>query len=139
MNTTLYAYAVYVLLCTIATVWVGRVLLRQGMIYVSAGFEDRRILNDAMTHLLIVGFYLINFGVICFVLKTDHEMINAQNAAEALSTKVGAILFTLGLMHFFIMGCFSAIRGSAVTEMQHPPGRQLPVRKNNTEFVELKE
>ena len=137
MSIMITVYATYVVLCTIATVWVGRVLLRQGSAYVSHGFDDCKVLTDAMSHLLIVGFYLINFGLICYTLKVERPATDAQTATELLSAKVGVILLMIGVMHFLVMACFNGMRNNAVAERRITPARFVAHSRKSTEFVEL--
>jgi len=68
--TTVATYLVYVVLCVAVAIWVGRTLRRYGIIYLTEGHEEKRGLQEALSHLLMVGFYLVSFGVICFVLNS---------------------------------------------------------------------
>lgn len=103
MTTTVITYLVYVALCVAVAIWVGRTLRRYGIIYLTEGHEEKRGLQEAMSHLLVVGFYLVSFGVICFVLKVDRDVIDAKASIELLSTKVGTVLVFLGALHFVVL------------------------------------
>ena len=63
---------------------------------------------------IVVGFYLINIGVVTLMLKSGYLAANSLSAAiELLSAKVGFILLVLGGMHFFILMVVSGVRRSA--------------------------
>ena len=110
MNPTIYAYATYVLLSVALTAWVGLTLHSNGRAFLIDVFADREDLADSVNHLLVVGFYLINFGYIALALKLADRAQDATTAFEAVSYKVGLVLVVLGLMHFFNLYVFSRIR-----------------------------
>lgn len=111
MTTMVWAYVGYLTVCVGVTIWVGRTLRKNGRVFVTGGLEEENAEHgDSFAHLLVVGFYLINFGVISFALKYGGRASDAQTAIELLSTKVGLILVVLGVMHFMIIGSLSSAR-----------------------------
>ena len=56
-----------------------------------------------MTRLIIMGFYLINFGAISLALKSDSRIYGRIDAVELLSSKVGMVLLIQGIVHFGIL------------------------------------
>ena len=112
MTPTLYAYIAYVLISVALTAWVGRTLHKNGRVFLVDVFGNREDLADSVNHLLVVGFYLINFGYISLALKLAEATTNATQAFEAVSYKVGLVLVVLGLMHFFNLYVFSKIRAN---------------------------
>ena len=109
MNAMAYTYLVYLGVTVGITVWVARTLRFNGTIFLARS-EAERPLAEALSHLLIVGFYLVNFGAISFLMKTHERVTDAQTSIELLSTKVGVILVALGMMHFMILMVFSGIK-----------------------------
>lgn len=110
MNVTLFAYLAYVVLSVGLTVWVGRTLHHNGRAFLVDVFAARADLADSVNHLLVVGFYLINFGYMSLALKVATPPTTPTEAVEALSYKVGLVLVVLGAMHFFNLFVFSRIR-----------------------------
>lgn len=110
MNATLYTYLAYVLISVALTVWVGRTLHKNGRAFLVDVFADRADLADSVNHLLVVGFYLINFGYMTLALQLGRRIDDAVGGLEALSHKVGLVLVVLGVMHFFNLFVFSRIR-----------------------------
>ena len=112
MLTMTLVYFTYVALCVGITIWVGRILRTYGRVFLIDGHEERAELSEALSHLLVVGFYLINFGVISYALKSSQQAFSIPDAIELLSAKVGLILLALGAMHFFVLATFASIRRS---------------------------
>lgn len=98
-----YVYGVYLIISVFITVWVGRTLHKNGRIFLVQNFDGNAALADSINHLLLVGFYLINFGFMCMSLKYGDKPADAAAAIEFLSTKIGMIILVLGVMHFFNM------------------------------------
>ncbi|MBK8099305.1 MAG: hypothetical protein IPK26_19520 [Planctomycetes bacterium] len=121
MNPTLYTYAVYTILSIALTVWVARTLHRNGRVFLVDVFAGRAELADSVNHLLVVGFYLINFGYVSLALKLAHPVDDAVGAVEALSNKVGLVLVVLGVMHFFNLFVFGKIRAHKRYDRARPP------------------
>jgi hypothetical protein len=110
MNPTLVTYLVYLAVSIALTVWVARTLHRNGRVFLVDVFDHRTDLADSVNHLLVVGFYLVNFGYVALALKLAEKVADAVGATEALSHKVGLVLVVLGGMHFFNLFVFSRIR-----------------------------
>ena len=104
-------YAVYLALSVTLTVWVARTLFKNGRAFLVDVFKGKEALADSINHLLVVGFYLINLGYISLALRLGYDVADARASIEALSYKVGLVLVVLGIMHFFNLFLFSAIRG----------------------------
>jgi hypothetical protein len=141
MTTMTGMYLTYVALCVGITIWVARTLRTHGRVFLTDGHEGHRELSEALSHLLVVGFYLVNFGVISFALKSTHQANTVPTAIELLSSKVGLILLVIGGMHFFILATFASIRRgneqSAAEAARRSQLSQLAAsRRNTSEFIE---
>ena len=120
-----WTYLVYLSLCTGITVWVARTLGSHAPTFLSDPRDERRELTLAVTRLLIVGFYLVNLGVISLALKYGGTASDVTSAMELLSTKVGAILVILGLVHFIVLAKLSAMRRHLSWESKTRGGRGM--------------
>ena len=116
MQTIVSAYAVYMVLSICLTVWVGRTLFKSGRIFLVDVFHGNEEVADAVNHLLVVGFYLINLGYVSLMLKISTPVEGAQQGIEALSGKMGLVLLVLGAMHFFNMAALARCRRMAKEE-----------------------
>jgi len=110
MNYTVIGYLLYLPIALAMTIWVARTLHRNGRIFVIAAFRGNEAMGDAVNHLLVVGFYLINIGFIAFALRYGEKPVDLQTMIEFLSTKLGVVLLVLGIMHFFNMFNFDKMR-----------------------------
>lgn len=110
MNYTVLSYLLYLPIAIAMTIWVARTLHRNGRVFVVAAFRGNEQMGDAVNHLLVVGFYLINIGFIAFALRYGDKPTDLQSMIELLSTKLGVVLLVLGAMHFFNMFNFDKMR-----------------------------
>ena len=110
MDLGVVTYLVYLVISIALTVWVARTLHRNGRIFLVDVFSGNEELADSVNHLLVVGFYLINFGYVSLALKLGYDVVTVKEVVEALSSKVGFVLLVLGAMHFFNLIVFSRIR-----------------------------
>src|ERR1044071_8342902 len=113
MTTIVITYLTYVCLSVALTVWVAQTLHKNGRIFLVDVFNGNEALADSVNHLLVVGFYLINFGYVTLALKLGYQVETAQQGIEALSWKIGLVLLVLGAMHFFNLLVFSRTRPAA--------------------------
>jgi hypothetical protein len=124
MNTTVLCYVIYLAVSITLTVWVARTLHRNGRVFLVQAFRGREDMADAVNHLLVVGFYLINIGFIAFALRYGDKPATAQEAFEFVSTKIGVVLLVLGAMHFFNIFNFDKMRRKGLAPER--PAATLP-------------
>lgn len=124
MDHTVAAYIVYLTVSVVLTVWVARTLHKNGRAFLVDAFNGNEGLADSVNHLLLVGFYLINFGYVTLALRYGTKPDSLRALLEFLSTKVGLVLVVLGGMHFLNLFVFSRMRRRAATE--HAPQRIEP-------------
>ena len=121
MNPTVITYLIYLTISIALTVWVARTLFRNGQPFLDDAFSGDERLARSVNHLLVVGFYLINFGYVALNLRLREEIVNARAVIEALSVQVGLVLLVLGAMHFFNLYVFSRIRKKRHSYAAPPP------------------
>lgn len=102
-------YLAYLAISIGFTVWVARTLHRRGRIFLVDRFHGNEGVADAVNHLLVVGFYLINIGYVSIVLRYGTKPTNLAESIEFLSTKVGFVLIALAAMHFFNLVLFTRL------------------------------
>ena len=121
MTIAITTYLVYLAISIALTIWVARTLHKNGRVFLVDVFHGNEALADSVNHLLVVGFYLINFGYVSMALKLGYEVNDAQQGIEALSVKVGMVLIVLGAMHFFNLFIFSLMRRRKAVHTHQPP------------------
>ncbi|MCE9527788.1 MAG: hypothetical protein K8R36_17230 [Planctomycetales bacterium] len=109
MNLLTYTYLAYLALSAVVTIWVAQTLHFRGRLFLVKNFHGDELLADSVNHLLVVGFYLLNFGYVALALKYGEKPTDLQTAVEFLATKLGLVLVILGAMHFFNLYVFSRI------------------------------
>lgn len=115
------AYLGYLAISIALTVWVARTLSTAGRVFLVDSFLENEPLADSVNHLLVVGFYLINFGYVTLALRYGGKPVDLAGVIETLSTKVGVVLLVLGAMHFFNLYVFSRLRARALLRTEKPP------------------
>lgn len=121
MDKTVITYALYLGIALPLTIWVARSLFRNGRMFLVECFGGDEGLADGVNHLLVVGFYLINFGFVALYLKMTEEVVAVRGVFEALSGKIGVVLLVLGAMHFFNLFVFTRMRRRTVLNQAPPP------------------
>lgn len=125
-------YLAYVSISVGLTIWVARTLRRGGRAFLVRVFRDDEEIADSVNHLLVVGFYLINFGYVALALRSKEHLDTLREGVELLSRKVGFVLLVLGAMHFLNLYVFEQLRRHASRESGRAGskdwagGRRLP-------------
>jgi hypothetical protein len=70
---------------------------------------------------LVVGFYLLNLGYAFVTLKAGVEALTPVQAMETLAAKLGALLLSLGVIHFGNLYLFHRIRRRSQIRLAPPP------------------
>lgn len=121
MDLTVVAYVIYLIISIGLTVWVARTLSRNGRIFIADVLQGNEKLADAVNHLLVVGFYLVNIGFVTLYLRADDTINEARGLFEALSVKIGVVLLVLGVMHLGNVWVLNKMRRRGIMERQQTP------------------
>ncbi|MDI3281778.1 hypothetical protein [Polyangium sp. 15x6] len=123
MNAASYlvpVYAAYALTSVGLTVGLARTLFRSGAVFLADVFKDNPGMAEAVNRLLVVGFYLLNFGYACLIMKAERAT-DVISAIEILAAKLGLLLLSLGVIHFFNVYLFHRMRRRAQMAVLPPP------------------
>ncbi|BBC36067.1 putative integral membrane protein [Streptomyces graminofaciens] len=121
MDLTVVAYVIYLLVSVGLTVWVARTLSKNGRIFLSDVLQGNEKLADAVNHLLVVGFYLVNLGFVALYLNEDGAITSPREVFEAVSTKLGVVLLVLGALHLGNVFVLNKFRRRGVMEREQLP------------------
>ncbi|MGW0709328.1 hypothetical protein ACWD4G_25810 [Streptomyces sp. NPDC002643] len=121
MDLTVVAYVIYLLVSVGLTVWVARTLSRNGRIFLSDVLRGNEKLADAVNHLLVVGFYLVNLGFVALYLNEDGAIDSPREVFEAVSAKLGVVLLVLGALHLGNVYVLNKFRRRGVMEREQVP------------------
>src|SRR2546423_4099587 len=92
MTIDIAAYLVYLSISIAVTIWVAHTLHKNGRVFLVDAFHGNESLADSVNHLLVVGFYLVNLGWICLILKLGYDIASPKEGIEALSVKIGTVI-----------------------------------------------
>ena len=115
---TIIAYSLYLLIAISMTIWVAFTLSANGKIYLIRCFGHDDELATSINHLLVVGFYLVNFGFIALALSAAGTVENTVEVMRFVGWYVGIATLVLGAMHFFNMTLISR-HGRKVADWVH--------------------
>lgn len=122
MDHAVIAYVLYLLIAVPLTIWVGSTLSRNGRVFLVDVFSGNGELAEAVNRLLVVGFYLLNLGVVALYLRIGDSVADARAVVEVLSVKLGVVLLMLGVVHLTNVYVFTKIRRRGRLEaMATPP------------------
>ena len=113
-------YASYAVITVCLTIFLARTLFRNGAVFLEDVFKDTPKMADAVNRLLVVGFYLFNLGYAALIMKAE-QGDTVISAVEVLAWKLGALLLSLGAMHFANLFIFYRIRRRARLAHLPPP------------------
>jgi hypothetical protein len=95
------AYAVYLIISIAMTIWVAKVLSENGRVFLIKCFGQDQDLADSTNRLLVIGFYLVNIGFICY--RLDGWKTGSVDLIPDVGSRIGLSVLALGAMHFFNM------------------------------------
>jgi len=95
------AYLLYLSISIALTIWVARALSSTGETFLVRCFGQDEELARSTNRLLVIGFYLVNLGFICF--RLEFWRPNPDFAIAEIGSRIGVTLLALGGMHFFNM------------------------------------
>ncbi|TMF34372.1 MAG: hypothetical protein E6I30_06370 [Chloroflexi bacterium] len=99
MNLQLIDYFIYICASVLLTIWVGDTLHRNGRPFLVSVFKEDG-LADSVNRLLVIGFYLVNFGAAAILINTGGAPATVADMLKQTVTRVGVVLLVLGFMHF---------------------------------------
>ena len=115
-----FVYGAYGVVAIGLTIWLARTLFKNGAVFLEDVFKDTPKMAEAVNRLLVVGFYLLNLGYAALIMKAEGGE-TVLSATEVLAWKLGALLISLGVMHFTNMYLFYRIRRRSRMAYLPPP------------------
>ena len=106
-------YAIYAITGIGVAIWVARKLDIHGVTFAKNGDRYDTETGPAMSHLLVVGFSLVAFGVVSLALGIGSNVQTVQQCIEALSSKLGWVIMIIGMLHFVMLTVFAAMGRTA--------------------------
>jgi hypothetical protein len=118
VDLTVVAYLLYLAVVVPLTIWVGRALKRHGEVFLVDVFAGDDRLAHSVNQLLVIGFYLLNFGFLSNFMASSAQVMTGRELMELLSSKVGGVALVIGVIHLTNVWSLNAFRRRAVQRHQ---------------------
>jgi hypothetical protein len=125
-------YLVYIFASVGLTVWLSRMLFKSGAVFLEDVFDDNPRLAAAVNQLLVAGFYLLNLGYALLSMRIGQSELTFVESIEQLSMKLGALMLTLGAVHFGNLYLFHRMRRRGQLRIAPPPVKPQLFHKDLT-------
>lgn len=119
MDMLVTTYVIYSAAAIGLTGVLARTLAHNGKVFLAEVFEDNNTLAGAINNMLVTGFYMLNLGYAFLIFRTA-PAFTTLGAVENLVMKLGALLVSLGVIHFINMAIFWRIRRNGVASRAVP-------------------
>ncbi len=103
------AYIIYLLITYIITVKVSKNLFKNGRIFIISILKGDEALTDFINKILLVGYYLMNFGYATIMLRFWKTIVIFTELIASVSTMTGRIVLSLAVMHYINMYAITII------------------------------
>lgn len=121
MDLTVVTYLLYLAVTVPLTIWVGHALARHGEVFLVDVFHGDTRLAHAVNQLLVIGFYLLNFGYVSYFMASSVDVQTGRELMEVVSTKVGGVALVVGVIHFGNVWALNMFRRRALLRAQAIP------------------
>jgi len=116
-------YVIYLAISVSLTVATGLTLSRSGRVFLRDVFGGDQALAEAVSRLLVVGFYLLTLGFVVLAMRPAGQITSVSQAAGVLSVKIGEVLLVLGALHLMNFVIFRRIRRRPAAAAADPARR----------------
>lgn len=116
MDLMILNHVTYLCLAAAITVVTGNVLHKHGRPFLVDVFRGDGRLADAVNHLLLVGFYLMNLGIAAWGVKCGGNATTVRESLELNTHRIGVMLLILGVMHCINVVVLCSIRRRKLAE-----------------------
>ncbi|MGB1019064.1 MAG: hypothetical protein ACPGVH_08330 [Chitinophagales bacterium] len=123
-NLVLIAYAIYLPITILLTVFVSKKLFTNAKIFMLDIFSGKEEIASATNKLFEIGFYLLNIGF-AFLILEIYSLATYQGMVETLAQKIGGFSVYLGIVLF--ANLFLLFRGRKVSKANRNNNHQLTI------------
>ena len=116
MKTTYIVNLLYLLIAVNTTYFLGKSLNKHGEHFLRAIFKDRMEIVIPVNKILLIGFYLVNIGLILLFHSAQVEITDLRNSLEYLSIKIGITYIVIAVMHYLNILVFILIESKITQE-----------------------
>ena len=100
MNLNLLAHGIYLLTTFIVVIRVGRICFTHGNQFIIHLVPDNHDMCSRINRLLLLGYYLMNLGLVAISLIFWNTIFSLQQLFELLAVRIGLTLIIIAIMHY---------------------------------------
>ena len=119
-RSAIVAYIVYAAIALTLIVYLARTLHRSGAVFLRDVFDSDE-LAEAINHLLVVGFLLLNLGYAIVLYRVTSDYGSEIAFINDLVQRLGILVLSLGVVHLLNMLVFWKIRNYGNDVSPPPP------------------
>lgn len=101
MNNTI-AYLLYLSTSLFVVIWVGKILYRNGKLFLVSNCPDKQ-LADNTNNILYICYCLVNGGFAFYSLNACETLKSNDQIIAFVGDELGTLLITLSIMHYLNM------------------------------------
>jgi hypothetical protein len=116
MKTTYIVNLLYLLIAVNTTYFLGKSLNKHGEHFLRAIFKDQMEIVIPVNKILLIGFYLVNIGLILLFHSAQGEITDLRNSLEYLSLKIGVTYIVIAIMHYLNILVFILIESKIIQQ-----------------------
>jgi hypothetical protein len=112
MKTTYIVNLLYLLIAVNTIYFLGKSLNKHGEHFLRAIFKDRMEIVLPVNKILLIGFYLVNIGLILLFHSVQEDTYTLGNIIQYLAIKIGITYIVIAVMHYLNILVFILIESN---------------------------
>jgi hypothetical protein len=117
MNYNISAYIVYLILTVFIVVFVGKLLYRNGRVFILGLMKGDTATTDHLNNILLVAYYLFNIGYAFVKLRFWQNIENLEMLVSSIARNMSVLIFILASTHYMNMLLIWYLSGSKKTSL----------------------
>ncbi|HTN46021.1 MAG TPA: hypothetical protein VL098_06695 [Flavipsychrobacter sp.] len=101
MSLNVMAYCIYLVITTLIILWVGRILHKNGRVFMLNLMQGNTHFTDTLNNILLVAYYLFNMGYALLIVTTWNRVETTAELIASLSSNLGLLILILAVTHYF--------------------------------------
>lgn len=118
MKTTYIVNLLYLLIAVNTTYFLGKSLNKHGEHFLRVIFKERMEIVLPVNKILLIGFYLVNIGLVLMFHSAQATIDNLKDSILYLSIKIGITYIVIALMHYLNLFVFILIESRISKQTQ---------------------
>jgi hypothetical protein len=121
MDSALAVPIAFLAVSLLTTFLVARALLRGSRAFLAGASRSDPPFGGALGGLLVVGFVLVNLGMVALQVRIGPALADGATVIEAVSQRMGSVLLVLGGTFFLLLLVLGSVRRATLEREALPP------------------